>query len=71
MTFIFEGKPPKTMPFPTKTRVIWVPGISNNQPGAPSTLLTRVSLNSPTHHPQQHQCPRLSQRTHESADRFS
>ena len=27
MTSIFEGKPPKTWPFPTKTRVIWVPGI--------------------------------------------
>ena len=27
MTSIFEGQPPKTSPFPTKTRVIWVPGI--------------------------------------------
>ena len=27
MTSIFEGQPPKTRPFPTKTRVIWVPGI--------------------------------------------
>ena len=27
MTSIFEGQPPKTMPFPIKTRVIWVPGI--------------------------------------------
>ena len=26
MTSIFEGQPPKTSPFPTKTRVIWVPG---------------------------------------------
>ena len=24
MTSIFEGQPPKTRPFPTKTRVIWV-----------------------------------------------
>ena len=28
MTSIFEGQPPKTRSFPTKTRVIWVPGIS-------------------------------------------
>ncbi len=27
MTSIFEGQPPKTRPFPIKTRVIWVPGI--------------------------------------------
>ena len=27
MTSIFEGHPPKTRPFPIKTRVIWVPGI--------------------------------------------
>ena len=27
MTSIFEGQPPKTRPFPTKIRVIWVPGI--------------------------------------------
>ena len=27
MTSIFEGQPPKTRCFPTKTRVIWVPGI--------------------------------------------
>ena len=27
MTAIFEGQPPKTRSFPTKTRVIWVPGI--------------------------------------------
>ena len=27
MTSIFEGQPPKTRPFPNKTRVIWVPGI--------------------------------------------
>ena len=27
MTSIFEGQPLKTKPFPTKTRVIWVPGI--------------------------------------------
>ena len=27
MTSIFEGQPPKTRSFPTKTRVIWVPGI--------------------------------------------
>ena len=27
MTSIIEGKPLKTRPFPTKTRVIWVPGI--------------------------------------------
>ena len=26
MTSIFEGQPPKTRPFPIKTRVIWVPG---------------------------------------------
>ena len=26
MTSIFEGQPPKTRSFPTKTRVIWVPG---------------------------------------------
>ncbi len=26
MTPIFEGQPTKTMPFPIKTRVIWVPG---------------------------------------------
>ena len=25
MTSIFEGQPPKARPFPTKTRVIWVP----------------------------------------------
>ena len=30
MTSIFEGQPPKTRPFPIKTRVIWVPGIYNN-----------------------------------------
>ena len=27
MTSIFEGQPPKTRPFPFKTRVIWVLGI--------------------------------------------
>ncbi len=27
MTSIFEGQPPKTRPFPIKTRVTWVPGI--------------------------------------------
>ena len=27
MTSIFEGQPHKTRPFPSKTRVIWVPGI--------------------------------------------
>ena len=27
MTSIFEGQPPKTKPFPIKTRVIWVPGM--------------------------------------------
>ena len=27
MTSIFEGQPPKTRPFPIKTRVSWVPGI--------------------------------------------
>ena len=27
MTSIFEGQPPKTRPFPIKTKVIWVPGI--------------------------------------------
>ena len=27
MTSMFEGQPPKTRPFPIKTRVIWVPGI--------------------------------------------
>ena len=27
MTSIFEGQPLKTRPFPTKRRVIWVPGI--------------------------------------------
>ena len=27
MTSIFEGHPPKTRPFPIKTRVIWVQGI--------------------------------------------
>ena len=27
MTSIFEGQPPKTRPFPIKTRVIWVQGI--------------------------------------------
>ncbi len=27
MTSIFEGQPPKTKPFPIKTRVIWVLGI--------------------------------------------
>ena len=27
MTSIFEGQSLKTMPFSTKTRVIWVPGI--------------------------------------------
>ena len=27
MTSVFEGQPPKTRPFPIKTRVIWVPGI--------------------------------------------
>ena len=27
MTSIFEGQPPKTRPFPIKTRVIWVPGV--------------------------------------------
>ncbi len=26
ITSIFEGQPPKTRPFPTKTTVIWVPG---------------------------------------------
>ena len=26
MTSIFEGQPPKTRPFPIKTRDIWVPG---------------------------------------------
>ena len=26
MSSTFEGQSPKTMPFPTKTRVIWVPG---------------------------------------------
>ena len=25
-TSVFEGQPPKTRPFPIKTRVIWVPG---------------------------------------------
>ena len=29
MTSIFEGQPPKTRPFPIKTRVIWVPGIDS------------------------------------------
>ena len=28
MTSIFEGQPPKTRPFPIKTRVIWVLGMS-------------------------------------------
>ena len=27
MTSMFEGQPPKTMPFATQTRVIWVAGI--------------------------------------------
>ena len=27
MTSIFEGQPPKTRPFPIKTRVSWVPGM--------------------------------------------
>lgn len=27
MTSIFEGQSPKTKPFPTKTKVVWVPGI--------------------------------------------
>ena len=27
ITSIFEGQPPKTRPFPFKTRVIWVPGM--------------------------------------------
>ena len=30
MTSIFEGQPPKTRPFPTKTRVNWVLGITSN-----------------------------------------
>ena len=30
MTSIFEGQPPKTRPFPIKTRVIWVPGMYTN-----------------------------------------
>ena len=29
MTTIFEGQSPKTSPFPTKTRVIWVLGLEN------------------------------------------
>ena len=29
MTSIFEGQPPKTRPFPIKTRVIWVLGSYN------------------------------------------
>ena len=29
MTSIFEGQPPKTRPFPIKTRVTWVPGVHN------------------------------------------
>ena len=28
LTSVFEGQPPKRRPFPIKTRVIWVPGIS-------------------------------------------
>ena len=27
LTSIFEGQPPKTRPFPIKTRVIWVLGL--------------------------------------------
>ena len=35
MTSIFEGQPPKTRPFPIKTRVIWVPGIYPPTPWSP------------------------------------
>ena len=36
--YIFEGQPFKTRPFPTKTRVIWVPGIYNIHQESRSTL---------------------------------
>ena len=42
MTSIFEGQPPKTRPFPIKTRVIWVPGLFENFPRQASNLPAAV-----------------------------
>ncbi len=44
MTSIFEGQPPKTRPFPIKTRVIWVLGIQFNDPSRISWFRPGVQI---------------------------